>query len=246
MDGAPSSPVSEPDPGIRPSMNVPSAPSGEKNGGSGVPALVACLCAVATVLALAGYRQVRNELDTLTAEWRKTRQHVDDLSAQLAVLQRENAEQRQTLAQEQTRREQWEKRIAQNNAWSMTQEADFPPTATPITATQYADDPLRVEATALTTAPSARALSAPDDGGVATGVILAVSTRWERVLVGRGRNDGWNAKELVTVVRNGRFVGELEIQEPVYDDMVLCRPVGALALRVGDRVLRDESTPLLE
>lgn len=210
-----------------------------RSASSGAPALVACLCAVATVLALGSYLHLRGQLDEAERRQTESEARLERLEAERATL---------ALAVDDLRRRADELRRA-------SEAEAAPPAVWPVAAEVSASTPGSFGGQGGEANAEVPALGGASEGGEDAGAstalrelppaepggrVLVVSERRAAVMVDRGSRDGLRMNEILAVYRNGRFIGEIAVtQEPFYG-MAVCGLVSAVDLRVGDRVRREQ------
>lgn len=192
---------------------------------SGAPALVACMCAVATVLALGSYVHLRGQLGETEDRLERTEQRLASLEADRTELAQALVALRGTV--ESAPRAE-ERGAAFPSTWPTASAAENGETGA-ISGGQ-ASTPVD-----LTAAAPLREDPAADPGGS----VLVVSPKRAQIMVDMGRRDGLGTNDLLLIYRNGRFIGEVEVAQAPFYRMAVCKLVSAADVRVGDRVRRD-------
>jgi hypothetical protein len=185
----------------------------------GIPALVACLCAVAAALSLGGYLQAHAELD-------RAAERLDGVEAALrgrAAAEDAHAEALRRLAYG---LENLERRLGP------------PPAPSPEGAGAGAE-PVEPPPAA---APAASAKALPDDDlslAWSGRVVALAPRRGGAVMIDRGSRDGLRQGDKLLVYRDGFHRGDLQVSQPPNAWMAVCRQTGGGGFRAGDQVRRD-------
>lgn len=220
---------------------------------AGTPALVACLCAVATVLALAGYLRLRADQDEnarrLTAFLTESENRLakieadrDDLAATLLALRETMENWREARARELTAATApWPTAASpapadndRANGAAAGTDGEKPPFVAgeatgKVAGENTANDPIPLRGKELP--------------GEDAGRIMLLAPRRGLVMIDHGQRNGLKQNEVLLIYRDGRFVGEAEVARPPFEDMAVCRILDAAEARIGDRLRREDPGP---
>ena len=182
---------------------------------TGLPALVACLCAVAVLFTLGGYLRVSARLDQ-EARRLEALEEASRGQARAALEGREALD--RLLVRLDRLDRQW-----QSLASALPEEGP---------------GPRRAQSEA---GPLGPAEAVPEDVPDAwTGRIVSLAPRrGGAAAVDGGGRDGLRPEDRLAVFRGGRYLGDLRVGREVTAHMAVCRPAGGGGFRVGDRVRRD-------
>lgn len=189
----------------------------------GASALVACFCAMATLLTLGGYirthllvRDQARRIDGLLEELRAER-----------MLELQRQEERSTAIEQRLVALESRTESAGVPAGVKRKLTDF----FAAEAREEALPPLPPKAEALPGTPAAGA-----EASAKMAEILSLDTANRRVAIDRGRRDGLAAGRQLAVYRGEAWLGDVRV-ETVYDDMAMCRIESAnREFLIGDAV----------
>ena len=202
---------------------------------SGLPALVACLCAVAVLLILGAYLRAETALNALTrrmdaleanaraleADWAKAAGALEEAQRQLAVnaaLLERRFEVFSAMAPS---------RISQGVAGAAG-------------AAGAAGEAVEPASRMATPASASSVVMVADVPPAWSGqVVVMAPRRGGTIMVDKGRRDGLSPGDPLMVYRGGVYLGDVRVTGTLFETSAVCRPAGGGGFRIGDRVLLE-------
>lgn len=203
----------------------------ERGSGAGMPALVASMCAVATVLMLGAVLYMADDVAAVKSQSLAQETRIAGLEAVRSLMIDKVDELQRRLDEMASSPPPSPVPTGSKNTgggWASAASAkDAPDLETPSLTSDSATAPVP--------------LPAVDDSPDALGdgrVLVAASLRGT-ILVDKGRRDGWQRHDALLIMRQGQIVGEAQVTQAPFADMALARVITADEIRIGDRVRRD-------